>query len=213
MLTIQILIDNPDSWIIPYAELLIVRLSNSEHKVSLKFKHDDISKGDILCLLSCEKKFKNLYLNNHNIVVHESDLPKGKGWSPLTWQVLEGKNEIPITLFEAAENIDSGLIYLKRIVKLDGTELLNELRIKQGQATIDLIEEFIERYPNNVGKKQEGESTYYKRRELKDSELDINKSIIENFNILRVSDTERYPAYFLYKNCKYILKIVKLESI
>jgi len=33
----------------------------------------------------------------HNLVVHESDLPQGKGWSPLTWQILEGKNRIPVT--------------------------------------------------------------------------------------------------------------------
>ena len=30
-------------------------------------------------------KFKNV------LVVHESELPKGKGWSPLSWQILEGK--------------------------------------------------------------------------------------------------------------------------
>ena len=49
-----------------------------------------MSEGGILCLLGCEKKFNALHLNTHNLVVHESDLPFGKGMSPFTWQVVEG---------------------------------------------------------------------------------------------------------------------------
>ena len=44
-----------------------------------------------LFLLSCSKKLKNLKAYDHNIVIHANDLPRGKGWSPLTWQVLEEK--------------------------------------------------------------------------------------------------------------------------
>jgi methionyl-tRNA formyltransferase len=30
--------------------------------------------------------------------VHESALPQGQGWSPMTWQILEGASPIPVTL-------------------------------------------------------------------------------------------------------------------
>ena len=46
-----------------------------------------------------EKEF--LSKHKHNIAVHESSLPKGRGWAPLFWQILEGKNTMPIVLFEA----------------------------------------------------------------------------------------------------------------
>ena len=53
------------------------------------------------------KKFRN------NLVVHASDLPNGKGWSPLTWQILDGKKKIHVSLIEADEKVDSGKIYKK----------------------------------------------------------------------------------------------------
>ena len=56
---------------------------------------------------------------------------------------------------------------------------------------------------------QEGEETFYNRRNSKDAELDINKTIKEQFNLLRISDNERYPAFFKIEGKKYSLKIYK----
>jgi methionyl-tRNA formyltransferase len=209
---IQILVDNPNSWIIPYAHELKNKLITFKHNVKLIHLHNEVRTGDILCLLSCEKMFSKLELNKHNLVVHESDLPKGKGWSPLTWQVLEGANTIPISLFEAAESVDSGPIYGKLKIELDGTELIDELRQKQATKTIDLILDFVKKYPNNLSVLQKGESTYFKRRKPEDSKLDIQKSLISQFNLLRVCDNEKYPAYFEINGIKYTLKIEKNDT-
>ena len=117
---VQLLVDNPNSWIIPYVIKLKEKIIKKfNFPVKLIYKHEDVIKGEVLCLLSCEKIFKNLNYNDYNLVIHESDLPSGKGWSPLTWQVLEGKNEIPVTLFEAAESVDAGKIYAKEYLKLN----------------------------------------------------------------------------------------------
>lgn len=66
--------------------------------------------------------------NAHNLVVHSSALPHGRGWSPITWQILEGKNEIPTTLIEAGETVDSGCIYARHQMQFKGNELLDEIR-------------------------------------------------------------------------------------
>jgi methionyl-tRNA formyltransferase len=150
-------------------------------------------------------------LHKHNLVIHESDLPRGKGWSPLTWQVLEGKESIPITLFEASEKVDAGQIYLQENIKLDGCELVDDLRRKQGEATISVALKFVDNYATVTGKPQKGEETFYKRRGPSDSRLDLDKTIREQFNLLRVCDNERYPAYFEYGGKKYILKIFREE--
>jgi len=205
---IQLLCDNPGSWIIPYAKELQQSLTK-QHDAVFLFKHEEVTAGDVLVLLSCEKLFRQLSLNKHTLVVHESDLPKGKGWSPLTWQVLEGKKQIPVTLFEAAEQVDAGVIYEQVIIELNGAELVDELREKQGKATQQLVEQFVAKYPNNIGKEQSGESTFYPRRKPEDSQLDITKSIDEQFNLLRVCDNERYPAYFEKDGTRYIVKIYK----
>ena len=52
-----------------------------------------------------------------------------------------------------------------------------------------------------------GKGSYYKKRLPKDSELDIEKSIKKNFNLLRVVDNERYPSFFYYKGKNFIIKI------
>lgn len=206
---IQILVDNTDSWIIPYAKVLSDQLEDKGHEVYLIHSHDEVKEGDVLCLLSCERIFKELHLNKHNLVVHESDLPKGKGWSPLTWQILEGKDKIPLTLFEASKEVDAGGVYAKEFIQLEGHEMLDEIKHQQGLKTKKLIIDFIDRYPNLEASPQKGKSTYYPKRTPKDSELDISKSIKEQFNLLRVCDNERYPAYFKINGKKYLIKIYK----
>lgn len=208
---VQILVDNPNSWIVPYAKKLVKELNENQKidEALLLFKHNEVLKGDILCLLSCERIFKGLNLNKFNLVVHESDLPKGKGWSPVTWQVLEGKNRIPVTLFEATKDVDAGAIYKQDFIILNGDELLPEIKHKQGVITNKLIHQFVENYPNVKGKPQEGESTYYEKRNAESSELDIKKTIKEQFNLLRVCDNDRYPAYFVLNGVKYTLKVEK----
>jgi methionyl-tRNA formyltransferase len=206
---IQILVDNINSWIVPYAKKLEENLNKIGHTVNLFHLAEEIVDGDILCLLSCEKKIKQLTLNKYNLIVHESNLPSGKGWSPLTWQVLEGETKIPVTLIEATDSFDSGEIYLQKHLVLEGHELVDELRDLQGTATIDIILEFITNIKTIQSVKQIGEETFYPRRNHSNSELDIHKTISEQFNLLRVVDNERYPAFFIKDGIKYKILISK----
>lgn len=175
-----------------------------------------IKEGDIVFYLGCGQivPANILSRNKHNLVVHESALPKGKGWSPLTWQILEGKYEIPIMLFEAVEKVDNGTIYLSNIMKFQGTELIDELRNVQAETSIQMCLRFVEEYPDIVvnGIVQSGESTYYPRRRPEDSRLDVDKSLREQFNMLRVVDNDRYPAFFEIAGERYFLKIEKASQ-
>lgn len=212
---ITLLCDNLKSWIIPYLYDLKDKLIELKHDVVIVDDYKKLRKGDLAFFLGCEKIIPKEYLNLnvHNLIVHESNLPEGKGWSPLTWQVLEGKSQIPVTLFEASEKVDDGDIYLQELMKLDGTELLTEIKHTQGKITQKLILDFINIYPNVSGKKQIGEESFYRRRNADDSEISIKKSIEEQFNLLRVVDNERYPAFFVYKGHKYILKISEEQIV
>lgn len=210
---INIIVDNPKSWIEPYVMKLKEMLERMGNQVNYYNEAKEIKQGELSFFLSCKKMVPNEVLakSRHNLVVHESALPKGKGMSPLTWQILEGKNDIPITLFEAAEKVDSGSIYLQKVMHFHGHELIDELREVQGNSTIDLIVEFVKKYPNVSPIEQKGDETFYPRRGPQDSELDVNKSIREHFNLLRVVDNERYPAFFNYRGYQYLIKIEKAK--
>ena len=212
-LDISILVDDPFCWIIPFAEDICRRLSK-DHNAGLYLKTSEVPTGDMLFLLGCASIIPNEILrrNKHNLVVHESDLPKGRGWSPVTWQVLEGKNRIPIVLFEATEELDGGAIYLKDYIDLYGTELLPEIKRKQGEKTAELVCRFVESWPDVSGKAQKGVPTYYSKRTEFDDELDANKTISENFNLLRIAHNEEHPAWFRHRGKKYILKIFEKKE-
>jgi len=208
-----IIVTDATSWINSYIPELVERLVKRGHKV--KWLHDVnfIQQGDMVFFLGCGQivPLDVLQRNKHNLVVHESDLPQGKGWSPLTWQILEEKNDIPIVLFEAAKKVDSGVVYLKETMHFKGTELVEELRATQADATFRLCLEFIDNYPDIIDKavSQEGECSFYHRRTSEDSRLDPDKTIREQFNLLRVVDNQRYPAFFELNGEQYLLKVFK----
>lgn len=196
------------SWMNKYSLNLKELFEKRGHIVDLISSRDDIKKGDIAFLLSCFEIIpeKYLKLNKNNIVVHASRLPEGKGWSPASWQILEGKNEIPLTLFEAVNAVDAGKIYMQDEIKLEGTELIDEWQSKLGEKIIEMCFQYVENYPV-LGKEQIGESTFYPKRKPQDSRLDINKSIKEQFNLLRIVDNEKYPAYFEIAGKPFIVRI------
>lgn len=210
---IAILMDNPRSWFSPYADTLEQELVARGHTVTRVARAEDLPGGECAFFLSVEGIVKPEFLkrNAHNIVIHASAVPEGKGWSPMTWQVLEGRSDITVSLFEAAARVDSGDVYDREVIHLDGSELIDELREKEAAAIIALALRFVDSYPPKDGERQEGKETFYRRRGPEDSELDPNKTLAEQFDLLRVVDNERYPAFFKHRGHTYIVKILKKE--
>ena len=210
------IVSDASSWIAPYVDVLAERFRGLGAEVACLHAFDCAHAYDFVFLLSYSRivPAEALALNRHNLVVHESALPQGKGWSPLTWQVLEGRDEIPITLFEAAAAVDAGRIYLQRTMHFDGTELVDDLRRVQGEATAALCLEFVERYPAILAeaREQAGAETFYPRRHPEDSRLDLDKTLREQVNLLRVVDNERYPAFFEWKGQRYRLAVTRMDD-
>lgn len=209
------IVSTKGSWMHEYIPIFVKELQKRNHVINIVFDVNDIQSGDFVFYLSCYQIAKKdvLMQNKHNIVVHPSGLPKGRGMSPLTWQILEGKNDIPITLFEADEKVDNGFIYLQDVMHFNGDELIAELRKKQGETVIAMCLKFLDNYPQILAtqKKQDArEATYYAKRGPKDSRLDPTRTIVEQFNLLRVVDNENYPAFFELHGKLYQLKINKV---
>jgi methionyl-tRNA formyltransferase len=204
------------SWKNEAIGLLVKKLRKYRHKVTFTHRTNAVPKGDILFILGFFKivPAQVLARNMTNIVVHESALPKGRGWSPVHWLVIEGSKSIPLTLFEAVQKVDAGRVYLRGRVPLAGHELMPEIRVKVGQEMARLCQAFVSRYPAILkkGTPQKGKATYYPRRTAADSRLNPQISIVRQFNRLRVVDNNDYPAFFTYKGSTYILRIEKKKN-
>jgi methionyl-tRNA formyltransferase len=190
----------------------VKEMSLKGYSVSLHYDKDELRGGDILFLVSCSQlvrdKERNLYKST--LVLHASDLPKGRGWSPYIWEVLNGGNEITVTLLEASDPVDSGMIWLKTKFTLEGHELLSEINAKVFDSELLLMNQAVERFERINPVPQEGDpGNYMPKRSPQDSWLDPYKSIAEQFNLLRVVDSERYPAFFDYQGKRYLIKIEK----
>lgn len=201
------------SWMEPHISELVAALKREGHQVWAFSKVHQIKRADITFLLSFQDLVKKRYrdLSSHTLVLHGSDLPKGRGWSPWVWTIIEGADRLVMTLFEAEASVDSGVIYLQSSIELAGHELIDEIRDKIGKTTIEMCLGFVSDYPSIVSgaRPQSGEPSYYGKRSREDSALDPDRTLTEQFNLLRVVDNDRYPAFFDLRGCRYHIKISK----
>jgi len=207
---VSIVIDN-EEWMLPYCQKLVNEITANGDKAALCQSYDKVREGGVAFFLSCHRLAPKSVLekNRRNLTIHASDLPQGRGWSPLTWQILEGANRIPVCLFETVEQCDAGSVIYRDYIDFKGDELIDEMRTKLGELSINLCKRYLSEASPPVGEPQVGEPTYWPRRSPEDSELDPQKSIAEQFNLLRIVDNERYPAFFQLHGKRYYLKITK----
>src|SRR3954466_2632299 len=120
-------------------------IQNRSHEVVLTSTLDALEGGDLLLLVSCStiigSEIRDRY--SHTLVVHASDLPRGRGWSPLVWQVLEGQSEIVVTLLEADDEVDTGAIWSQEKLVLVGHELYDELNELLFAAELRLLDQAV----------------------------------------------------------------------
>lgn len=211
---ISILCTNKEHPIFPLLEKW--KKNNSKfHDVVLVNSKNDLPGGEILFLISCNeiigKNIREKYRST--LVVHASDLPRGRGWSPHIWQILENKNNITVSLLEAEDSIDTGAIWTQRDFFLEGHELADEINNKLFKVELELMDFALQNFTTIHPQKQsEVGATYYEKRFPKHSRLDPNKTIAEQFNLLRISDPKRYPAFFDLKGHRYQVFLKKIPN-
>jgi methionyl-tRNA formyltransferase len=212
-IAVTFLLDRSNDWV----EKHLLKFNfNQKNKFIFEIKknYKTVNKQDIVFILNYTKILPESFLKNNrlNLVIHGSNLPKDRGFAPVQNQILREKNMIDICLLKAAKKVDTGDIFLRNKFRLKNSDLSPEIRKKQAIATFKIINKFLNKYPKIIAKKQMGKSTFNKRRGLFSNKLNINESIKKQFNIMRISDNEKYPAFFKIYNTKYILKIFKIKN-
>lgn len=183
-------------------------------RAQLAERYQQLEPAAMLFLVSCSELLNAEQRQRFGrvLTLHASALPEGRGWSPHIWQIVEGRNTLTLSLIDAADPVDSGNIWLQQHIELDGSELYTEINARLFAAEIALIERFCHQHQQLHSRPQlQQKGSYYRQRTPADSQLDPDLSLRAQFNLLRVCDAERFPAYFELNGQKYLVKIEKAD--
>ncbi|MBC3410850.1 UDP-glucuronic acid dehydrogenase [Pseudomonas sp. SWRI51] len=186
------------------------------HDVSLCRKKSELGEGDILFLISCAEIISQSDLQSFNkaLVLHASDLPQGRGWSPHIWELVGGARHITLSLLEAAQQVDSGAIWAKKVIPVPADALFDEINDLLFAAEAELMDFAVENFASGVAKPQSEDlhAGYYRKRTPEDSEIDPHSSLAEQFDLIRVCDPQRFPAFFRLHGKTYKLILEKVAD-
>lgn len=166
-----------------------------KHKEDLNLVNLRSSKPDYIFFLHWSWIIpESIYKEFNCIVFHMTDLPFGRGGSPLQNLILRGYHETKISAIKVEKGIDTGDVYLKHDLSLMGTA--TEIFIRAGGVIKQMISEII----NNeiIPAKQQGPPTYFYRRKPEQSLIDEHVNNIQSlYDFIRMLDAQNYPHAFL----------------
>jgi methionyl-tRNA formyltransferase len=134
-----------------------------------------------------------IYTNFECIVFHMTDLPYGRGGSPLQNLICRGKKETKISALRVEKGLDTGPIYLKKSLSLMGTA--QEIFLRAKFLVKEMIIEIIDNQLTPVV--QEGEIIEFKRRKPENSNLEGIVETEKLYDHIRMLDCDGYPPAFI----------------
>jgi len=132
------------------------------------------------------------------VIFHMTDLPYGRGGSPLQNLIQQGHNSTMLTALRCGDELDSGDIYLKQPLSLYGSA--EEIFLRADRLIEEMIEQIVREMP--VAKPQQGEPFLFRRRTPDQSNLATcpEGDLSAWYDQIRMLDAEGYPHAFLEAN-------------
>lgn len=191
-----------------------VENNKDKHDINLINSKSELGTGEILFLISCNEiiSLEERQLYNKTLIIHASDLPEGRGWSPHIWQIINGANKLVVTLLEAEDAVDSGDIWHQLKIEIPKDALWYEINQYLFNAELELMDFTLNNYDHIHPRSQSKliSPTYYSKRSPSDSEIDPYMRLSDQFDLIRVCDPERFPAFFKLHGQKYKIFLEKL---
>lgn len=212
---ISVLSTDPMHPVLPWLNRWAAQMRAEGHEVQVLHDRHDLVGGDLLFLVSCSQIIGDAERRKFRaaLVLHASDLPEGRGLSPHVWSILGGAGRITVCLLEAADPVDSGPVWLRTAFALAGHELLPEINELLFSAELQLMTRAVREFGTLRPVAQQGApGPYLPKRTPEHSRLDVHKTIAEQFELLRVVDNRRYPAFFDHRGKRYRILIEKADD-
>ncbi len=126
------------------------------------------------------------------VCFHMTDVPYGRGGSPLQNLIVRGHQSTRVTALRMVEEVDAGPVYLKRPLELSGTAQTIFERV--AELIYDMAEEIVVKEPTPLP--QQGDAVTFKRRTPEQSRLPAEASLRQVYDHIRMLDAETYPSAF-----------------
>ena len=146
------------------------------------------------------------------IQFHSSNLPRGRGGSPIQNQILLNKKKTKISAFKVTKRLDAGPICLQYQLSLGGSAL--EILKRMEHKSVQMIKKII-KTKNLKFKKQKGKPSIFKRRMETESKVNFYNTTTINklYDFLRMLDAPNYPkAYMELNKFKLSFSDIKLNK-
>lgn len=131
------------------------------------------------------------------VCFHMTDVPFGRGGSPLQNLIMRGHRDTKLTALRMSGEFDAGPVYLKQPLSLEGGA--EEVYLRAARLSAEMIQRIIQREPKPM--RQRGQVVNFKRRKPEESEFGTPTSSPDSLDglhdFIRMLDAEGYPRAFL----------------
>jgi methionyl-tRNA formyltransferase len=135
----------------------------------------------------------DVFQNFECVIFHMTDLPFGRGGSPLQNLIARGIYETQVSALRCVAELDAGPIYLKRPLSLHGAA--EEIYLRASDIIEEMIVEIVKTNPQPV--EQTGAPTLFHRRTPAQGNLSDMESLEQVFDLIRMLDADGYPNAFI----------------
>lgn len=127
------------------------------------------------------------------VCFHMTDLPYGRGGSPLQNLIVRGHKSTQLTALKMTDELDAGPIFLKQELSLAGSA--QAIFENMAQLSWKMITTIVTSEP--TPQPQVGDVTLFSRRKPEQSELAPDLPIDELYDHIRMLDAESYPRAYM----------------
>jgi methionyl-tRNA formyltransferase len=140
-------------------------------------------------------------VDHHECVCfHMTDVPYGRGGSPLQNLILRGHRETQLTALRMTRQLDAGPVYLKETLSLSGSA--EAILTRATHLSADMMLRIVTERPAAVD--QSGEPVVFERRRPEQSRLPHVEDLDRLYDFIRMLDADGYPHAFLeHDGCRF----------
>lgn len=152
---------------------------------------------------------KSIYQKYECVAFHTAPLPYGRGGSPIQNLIIRKYKKSPICALKMNEDIDSGPIYTKSEICLDGDlkDIFKRMAHKIEEMIINIC------YEEPIPINQEGPVKHFRRLNYSDNEIKPFMSQKEIYDRIRMVDADDYQKAFIkFGNKRIILSKASLNN-
>lgn len=138
-----------------------------------------------------------IYEQFNCVIFHMTDLPFGRGGSPLQNLISRGIYKTKISAIRCSNVLDGGDVFLKADFDIESGSAA-ELYAKAGELISTMIDRIVIEKP--IPKPQIGTPIVFNRRKPEESEISDTMTLRQLYDHIRMLDAEGYPHAFVEKN-------------